>query len=506
MRKTALIILDGWGHGKKNDSNAIYRAKTPFIDSLYNKYPNNELTTHGEMVGLPKGQMGNSEVGHMNIGAGRIVNQDLQRINKDIKDGLFQTNPTLLEAIEKAKKENKPIHIIGLMSDGGIHSHINHLYNICDLTIKHNIKQVFIHGFTDGRDTDPKSGMVFIKSTIEKYQNTNIKLASITGRYYAMDRDKRWERIALAYQALIEGKGKKTTNILSEIYNSYSNDITDEFIKPIIQIDKQGRPIGTIQEGDIVICFNFRKDRCRQITSVLTQKDEPQYEMRKMQLSYYTMSNYDKSFGGINVIYNKDILYNTIGEVIANTGLTQLRIAETEKYPHVTYFFSGGKEEPFEKEKRVLINSPKVSTYDLKPSMSANEVTKACIEEINNNQPDFICLNYANPDMVGHTGDIQAVIQALETIDLNTQKLVQNCIKKDYTIIIIADHGNAEYMINDDGTPNTAHTQNKVPIFLINSHYKNISTGKLADVAPTLLKIMNINIPSEMDGKILISD
>ncbi len=505
MRKTALIILDGWGHGKKNDSNAIYRAKTPFIDSLYNKYPNNELTTHGEMVGLPKGQMGNSEVGHMNIGAGRIVNQDLQRINKDIKDGLFQTNPTLLEAIEKAKKENKPIHIIGLISDGGIHSHINHLYNICDLTIKHNIKQVFIHGFTDGRDTDPKSGINFIKSTIEKYQNTNIKLASITGRYYAMDRDKRWERIALAYQALIEGKGKKTTNILSEIYNSYSNDITDEFIKPIIQIDKQG-PIGTIQEGDIVICFNFRKDRCRQITSVLTQKDEPQYEMRKMQLSYYTMSNYDKSFGGINIIYNKDILYNTIGEVIANTGLTQLRIAETEKYPHVTYFFSGGKEEPFEKEKRVLINSPKVSTYDLKPSMSANEVTKACIEEINNNQPDFICLNYANPDMVGHTGDIQAVIQALETIDFNTQKLVQNCIEKDYTIIIIADHGNAEYMINDDGTPNTAHTQNKVPIFLINSHYKNISTCKLADVAPTLLKIMNINIPSEMDGRILISD
>ncbi len=505
MRKTALIILDGWGHGKKNDSNAIYRAKTPFIDSLYNKYPNNELTTHGEMVGLPKGQMGNSEVGHMNIGAGRIVNQDLQRINKEIKDGLFQTNPTLLKAIEKAKKENKPIHIIGLISDGGIHSHINHLYNICDLTIKHNIKQVFIHGFTDGRDTDPKSGIDFIKSTIEKYQNTNIKLASITGRYYAMDRDKRWERIALAYQALIEGKGKKTTNILSEIYNSYSNDITDEFIKPIIQIDKQG-PIGTIQEGDIVICFNFRKDRCRQITSVLTQKDEPQYEMRKMQLSYYTMSNYDKSFGGINIIYNKDILYNTIGEVIANTGLTQLRIAETEKYPHVTYFFSGGKEKPFKNEKRVLINSPKVATYDLLPAMSSKEVTKACIDEINKHKPDFVCLNYANPDMVGHTGDIQAVTHALEIIDSNVENLIKHYIKNDYTIVMIADHGNAEYMINEDGSPNTAHTLNKVPIFLINSIYSKISKGKLADVAPTLLKIMNIDIPDDMTGKVLVND
>ena len=504
MRKTALIILDGWGHGKKEDSNAIYRAKTPFIDSLYNKYPNNELTTHGEMVGLPKGQMGNSEVGHMNIGAGRIVNQDLQRINKDIKDGLFQTNPTLLKAIEKAKKENKPIHIIGLMSDGGIHSHINHLYNICDLTIKHKIKQVFIHGFTDGRDTDPKSGIEFVKSIIEKYQNTNIKLASITGRYYAMDRDNRWKRIALAQKALTEGEGEKTTDFLSKIQKSYNNNITDEFIKPIIQVDEQG-PISTIQEGDIVICFNFRKDRCRQITSVLTQTDKLKYNMKKMELSYYTMTNYDKSFKKVNVLYNKNILYNTIGEVIANKGLTQLRIAETEKYPHVTYFFSGGKEEPFEKEKRVLINSPKVATYDLKPSMSANEVTKACIKEINNNKPDFICLNYANPDMVGHTGDTQAVIHALETIDVNTQELVQSCIEKNYTIIIIADHGNAEYMINPDGTPNTAHTQNKVPIFLINSNYKNISSGKLADVAPTLLKIMNINIPSEMNGNVLVT-
>ena len=505
MKKTALIILDGWGHGKKTDSNAIYRAKTPFIDSLYNKYPNSELTTHGEQVGLPKDQMGNSEVGHINIGAGRIVNQDLLRINKDIKEGLFQTNPTLLKAIENSKKYKKPIHIIGLISDGGIHSHINHLYNMCDLAIENEVDKVFIHGFTDGRDTDPKSGIEFTSSIIEKYQNTNIKLASITGRYYAMDRDNRWKRTALAHQALTEGKGKETNDLLSEIKKSYNNNVTDEFIKPIIQVGDQG-PIGIIKEDDIVICFNFRKDRCRQITSVLTQKNEREYDMIKMKLSYYTMTNYDKSFEGINIIYNKDVLHNTIGEVIANKGLTQLRIAETEKYPHVTYFFSGGKEEPFKNEKRILINSPKVATYDLKPSMSANEVTTACIEAINNNQPDFICLNYANPDMVGHTGDIQSVIQALEIIDKNTHKLVNNCIEKDYTIIIIADHGNAEYMINDNGTPNTAHTKNKVPIFLINSHYKNMSAGKLADVAPTLLKIMNINIPSEMDGEILVND
>jgi len=504
MRKTALVILDGWGHGKKTNSNAIFRAKTPFIDNLYNKYPNNELITHGEKVGLPKNQMGNSEVGHMNIGAGRIVNQDLLRINKDIKEGSFQTNNTLLKAIEDAKKYKKAIHIIGLISDGGIHSHINHLHTICDLTIKHSLDKVFIHGFTDGRDTDPKSGLEFTSSIIKKYAKTNVKLASITGRYYAMDRDNRWERIALAYMAITNGKGLQTNDILKDIQKSYNNNITDEFIKPIIKVNEQG-PIGTIEENDIVICFNFRKDRCRQITSVLTQKDKLKYDLKKMNLSYYTMTNYDKSFNDINILYNKDILENTIGEVISKKGLTQLRIAETEKYPHVTYFFSGGKEETFEKEKRILISSPKVATYDLKPSMSANEVTKACIEEINNNQPDFICLNYANPDMVGHTGDIQAVINALEIIDQNTQSLVHSCVEKGYTIIIIADHGNAEYMINPDESPNTAHTKNKVPIFLINSDYTNISNGKLADVAPTILKIMNIEVPIEMNGKILVS-
>ena len=505
MKKTALIILDGWGHGENNDSNAIYKANTPFIDSLYKKFPNSELITHGEMVGLPKDQMGNSEVGHMNIGAGRIVNQDLLRINKDIKKGDFKTNPTLLEAIDNAKKNNKTIHIVGLISDGGIHSHINHLYNICDLIIKHNVEKVFIHGFTDGRDTDPKSGLKFVKSILEKYQNTNVKLASISGRYYAMDRDNRWERTALAYHALTNGKGKQTDDILNEIKESYNNNITDEFIKPIIKVDRHG-PIGKIEDNDIVICFNFRKDRCRQITSVLTQKNKPKYGMDKMQLSYYTMTNYDKSFKEINILYNKDVINNTLGEVISNKGLSQLRIAETEKYPHVTYFFSGGKEKPFKNEKRVLINSPKVATYDLLPAMSSKEVTKACIDEINKNKPDFVCLNYANPDMVGHTGDIQAVTQALEIIDSNVENLINHYIKNDYTIVMIADHGNAEYMINEDGSPNTAHTLNKVPIFLINSNYSKISKGKLADVAPTLLKIMNIDIPDDMTGKVLVND
>ncbi|MBG39630.1 MAG: phosphoglycerate mutase (2,3-diphosphoglycerate-independent) [Flavobacteriales bacterium] len=505
MKKTALIILDGWGHGENNDSNAIYRANTPFIDSLYKKFPNSELITHGEMVGLPKDQMGNSEVGHMNIGAGRIVNQDLLRINKDIKKGDFKTNPTLLEAIDNAKKNNKTIHIAGLISDGGIHSHINHLYNICDLIIKHNVEKVFIHGFTDGRDTDPKSGLKFVKSIQEKYQNTNVKLASISGRYYAMDRDNRWKRTALAYHALTNGKGKQTDDILNEIKESYNNNITDEFIKPIIKVDRHG-PIGKIEDNDIVICFNFRKDRCRQITSVLTQKNKPKYGMDKMQLSYYTMTNYDKSFKEINILYNKDVINNTLGEVISNKGLSQLRIAETEKYPHVTYFFSGGKEKPFKNEKRVLINSPKVATYDLLPAMSSKEVTKACIDEINKHKPDFVCLNYANPDMVGHTGDIQAVTQALEIIDSNVENLINHYIKNDYSIVMIADHGNAEYMINEDGSPNTAHTLNKVPIFLINSNYSKISKGKLADVAPTLLKIMNIDIPDDMTGKVLVND
>ena len=489
---TVLLILDGFGHSNDEEYNAIAKAKTPNWDSLNKEYPNTLINASESYVGLPSGQMGNSEVGHLNIGAGRVIHQDIERINLSIKSKELYSNPILNENFQSTKNNNKTLHIFGLVSDGGVHSHIDHFNAIILLAKQNNLKKVFIHAFLDGRDTPPKSAEKYI-SIIEKFckKNDTGELVSLCGRFFAMDRDNRWERTALAYHALTKGEGMQTTNIFNKIKKSYNNNITDEFIKPIIQHDKQG-PIGKIQDNDIVICFNYRKDRCRQITSVLTQKNVLKYEMKKMQLSYYTMTNYDNSFQKINTIYSKDVLNNTLGEVIANNGLTQLRIAETEKYPHVTYFFSGGKEELFKNEKRVLINSPKVATYDLMPSMSSQKVTKACINEMNKYNHDFICLNYANPDMVGHTGDVNAVIEALEVIDSNVEKLVENCIKNDYTIIIIADHGNAEYMINKDGSPNTAHTLNKVPIFLINSDYNNISEGKLADVAPTLLKIMNI--------------
>ncbi len=502
MKKVALIILDGWGHGHNNESNAITQAKTPFIDSLYNTSINNELITHGLDVGLPEGQMGNSEVGHMNIGAGRIVFQDLVKINQTIKEKEFEKNITLLEAFKNTKEYNKTFHVMGLLSDGGIHSHINHLYEICDLGIKYGLKNILIHGFTDGRDTDPKSGIKYISELEKKYKNTIVKLASVTGRYYAMDRDKRWERTAIAYNALTQGKGELSNNICQTIENNYHNDVTDEFLKPIINTNDQ-KPIGVIKNGDVVLCFNFRKDRCRQISSTLTQEDFPENNMKKFDLSYYTMTNYDKTFKNINVLFEKEILHNTLGEVISKKGFSQLRIAETEKYPHVTYFFSGGKESKFQKENRVLVPSPKVATYDLKPEMSAKELTLACIQEIQSNKPDFICLNFANPDMVGHTGDFQAVIKAIETIDECTNNLVKKM--DDYSIMIIADHGNAEYMLNNDNSPNTAHTTNKVPVFLINSNYKKINSGKLADIAPTILSIMNIEKPKEMTGNNLLT-
>ena len=502
MKKVALIILDGWGHGKNNESNAISKANTPFIDSLYSTSINNELTTHGLDVGLPKGQMGNSEVGHMNIGAGRVVYQDLVKINQEIENKKFEKNKILIKALSSAKKNKKTFHVIGLISDGGVHSHINHLYEICDLGIKVGIEKILIHGFTDGRDTDPKSGIKYISQLQKKYKKTAVKIASITGRYYAMDRDKRWERTAIAYNALTQGKGKLTQNICKEIEYNYNNNVTDEFLKPIINT-KDNLPIGTIKSGDIVLCFNFRKDRCRQISSVLTQKNFPVNNMKKINLGYYTMTNYDNSFKNIQVLFRKETLQNTLGEIISKKGLSQLRIAETEKYPHVTYFFSGGKESPFEKENRILVPSPKVATYDLKPEMSAKELTLSCIKEINNNNPDFICLNFANPDMVGHTGDFQAVKKALETVDKCTKNLVKNMNK--YTIMIIADHGNAEHMLNNNKSPNTAHTTNKVPVFLINSIYKKIKSGKLADVAPTILKIMNIEKPKKMTGISLLT-
>ncbi len=501
MKKVALIILDGWGHGKQNNSNAIFKANTPFIDNLYETVPHNELRTDGLKVGLPDGQMGNSEVGHMNIGGGRVVYQDLVKINNDIETGDFNENTQLNQALEKAKTKKCGFHIMGLASDGGIHSHINHLYAICDLAIRKGLENIFIHAFTDGRDTDPKSGVTYISNLTKRYKNTSVQLASIMGRYYAMDRDNRWERTAIAYNGLTLGKGIESSNLIEEIQDSYKNGITDEFLKPIINIENNN-PVGLIKENDVVLCFNFRKDRCRQITSALTQKDILKENIKRINLNYYTMTKYDNNFKNISVLFDKEILTNTLGEIIAKQGRSQLRIAETEKYPHVTYFFSGGKETTFKNEHRVLIPSPKVSTYDLQPEMSAKKITESCIAQIKSTKPDFICLNFANPDMVGHTGDFNAVITALETIDNCTNKLINHM--DDYTILIIADHGNAEYMINKDGSPNTAHTTNKVPIFLVNSNYQSISSGKLADIAPTILTLMNIEKPKEMTGNSLL--
>ena len=503
MKKTALIVLDGWGHGNQSSENAIFNAKTPFVDSLYKNYLNSELFTHGEHVGLPKGQMGNSEVGHLNIGAGRVVNQDLAKIDKDIKNGEIKTNPNLLEAIKKAK--NKPIHIMGLFSDGGIHSHISHLKALCSIISKSKVSHIYIHAFTDGRDTDPYSGKEYIKEFLEFIKDKNISIATVIGRYYSMDRDKRWERTASAYHMLVNGIGTKTSNLIESIERSYKNNISDEFILPLIQSDSNNQPIATIKENDVVICFNFRSDRCRQIVNALTQIDIPQYRINSLNIDLYTMTNYDETLKDVKVLYEKQNLKNTLGEVISKNGLTQLRIAETEKYPHVTFFFSGGREDKFDNEYRVLIESPKVATYDLMPEMSAQEVTNAYIKEIQTNQPDLICLNYANPDMVGHTGNYKAVTKALEKVDSCLKKIVKKSLNEDYAMVIIADHGNAEIMNNIDGSPNTAHTTNKVPCFILNSNFNTISDGRLCDVAPTILKIMGIKPPNDMSGISLVN-
>tara|TARA_B100001142_G_scaffold330368_1_gene398644 strand:- start:6520 stop:8037 length:1518 start_codon:yes stop_codon:yes gene_type:complete len=505
MTKTALIILDGWGHGKKTPSNAIFNAKTPNIDKLYESSLNTELRTDGEHVGLPKGQMGNSEVGHLNLGAGRVVYQDLARINNDIKNNSFAKNKKLLEAIEKAKKKNKPIHIMGLLSDGGIHSHSSHLKEMCNIILDNGVRHIYIHAFTDGRDCDPKSGKNHVNDFLEYAKNKNVSIASLVGRYYAMDRDKRWERTASAYKMLTHGQGHKTNSIISSIETSYNNMITDEFIQPIIGVDENNKPIAQLKNNDIAICFNFRSDRCRQLVAALTQVNIPQYNIESLDIDLYTMTCYDETFTDINILYPKVNISNTIGEVISKHGLTQLRIAETEKYPHVTFFFSGGREKEFIGESRVLIPSPKVATYDLEPQMSAHKITESYVQKIKNKKPDFICLNYANPDMVGHTGDIQAVIKALETVDDCIDMIIKENTKLGYVTIILADHGNAEYMINKDGSPNTAHTTNNVPCFIINSKYKNISTGKLCDIAPTILNIMNLDIPDEMTGEMIVS-
>lgn len=502
-KRIALIILDGWGYGNKTKSDAIYNAKTPFFDNCLVKHPNATLKTFGGNVGLPDGQMGNSEVGHLNIGAGRVVYQDFAKINKAVKNKTIDNNPTLLQTFKYAKTNKVNIHFIGLVSDGGIHSHQNHLYHLCNLANKNGLTS-FVHAFTDGRDCDPKSGLGFIKTLENKIEGTSCKLASVIGRYYAMDRDNRWERIKLAYDLMVNGIGEKSDNLTESILNSYKNDVTDEFIKPIIKIDENGSPITTIQKDDVVICFNFRTDRCREITIALTQKDMHEQNMHTLPLRYVTMTNYDKTFKNVHVIYDKDNLINTLGEVLANNNKTQVRIAETEKYPHVTFFFSGGREEPFKGEKRILVNSPKVPTYDMQPEMSAEEVTTKIIEEIKTNQPNFICLNFANPDMVGHTGVYEAIVKAAEKVDSCTEKIVTYGLEHDYSFIIIADHGNADYAINDDGTPNTAHSKNLVPCILIDKDYNNIKDGKLGDVAPTILKLMDIEKPKEMDGVSLV--
>ena len=504
-RKIILLIMDGWGLGKVASSDAIQHAETSFINSLYLEYPNSTLETCGEAVGLPEGQMGNSEVGHLNLGAGRIVYQELERINVAIKDGSFSKNKILLEAIKYAKENKKALHLAGLVSDGGVHSHINHLKAIIDVCGNNNFENFFIHAFTDGRDCDPRSGLGFINELTSHLANTRGKIATVSGRYFAMDRDKRWNRVKLAYDVLVNGKGAMSENAVEAIKHSYKENITDEFIAPTVITDKNGQPLGLINEGDAVICFNFRTDRCREITKVLTQQDMPEYEMKKLTLHYTTMTVYDKTFQNVYSIFDNANISNTLGEILEKHHLKQIRIAETEKYPHVTFFFSGGREVPFDGEKRIMIASPKVATYDLRPEMSAYEVTDALIPEIKNKTADFICLNYANVDMVGHTGVWEAAIKAVETVDKCVKNIVTAGLENGYTIFLTADHGNSDYMINENGTPNTAHTLNSVPIFIIDKNWKgSIKPGKLADIAPTILTMMKLPIPEEMTGKILI--
>ncbi|MGB1216381.1 MAG: 2,3-bisphosphoglycerate-independent phosphoglycerate mutase, partial [Saprospiraceae bacterium] len=501
-KKCLLAILDGWGHGTNPEVSAIAKAKTPFMDSLYKKYPNSELVTFGEQVGLPRGQMGNSEVGHLNIGAGRIVYQELLRINNAIEDGSFFENKTLLDALAYAKENNKPVHLLGLVSDGGVHSHINHLKALCDLAEKQGIEKTYIHAFMDGRDTSPHGGKDYLKDVLQHIEGTNTSLASVIGRYYAMDRDKRWERVKLAFDLLVFGKGKTSTDILTTIRESYDNGKTDEFLEAISVKGKDGKTT-EIEEGDVVIFYNFRTDRPRQLTQVLTQEDMLEMGMKALDLKFVTMTRYHEDFKGIDIVFQKENLAETLGETLAKAGKTQVRIAETEKYPHVTFFFNGGREEPFQGESRIMAASPKVATYDLQPEMSALEITDKICNSIENDSPDFICLNYANTDMVGHTGVFDAAIKAAETVDSCVERLIKTAQEKDYECIIIADHGNSDFMINADGSPHTAHTTNLVPCIHIHNRKEKTSlkNGKLADVAPTILKIMNVEQPKGMTGE-----
>ncbi len=499
------MILDGWGIGTKDEVSAIIAAKTPFMDRVSSTYATSTLEASGLAVGLPEGQMGNSEVGHMNLGAGRVVYQDLVKVNRAVEDGSIAENETLKAAFSKAVSDQKPFHLMGLLSDGGVHSHINHLKGLVKAASEAGVKDIFVHAFTDGRDTDPKGGLNYLadlQATLDQYGG---KIASVTGRYYAMDRDNRWPRVKLAYDAMVKGIGLTTEDISAAVQSSYDQDVTDEFIKPIIHVDEQQRPVGVISEGDVVMCFNFRTDRGRQITQALTQRDFPEEDMKKMSLHYLTMTNYDDTFKGVHVVYGKDNLTQTLGETLAAQGKKQIRIAETEKYPHVTFFFSGGREDEFEGEKRLLCPSPKVATYDLQPEMSAGDIRDSIIPELEKGEVDFVCLNFANPDMVGHTGVFEAAVKACETVDTCANQVVDVALANGYSTIIIADHGNSDIMINEDGTPNTAHTTNLVPFVLVDDTYKgSLQPGKLGDIAPTILKLMGLNIPEEMSGNVLV--
>lgn len=503
-KKVILMILDGWGKSPDPKVSAIDNADTPFIDSLYENYPNASLRTDGLHVGLPEGQMGNSEVGHMNLGAGRIVYQDLAKINLAVQNKTLSKEPVLIEAFKYAKANNKPIHFLGLLSDGGVHSHINHLFGLIDAAEAYGVQNSYVHAFTDGRDVDPKSGFGFITSLENHIQKTNTKLATVTGRYYAMDRDKRWERVKLAYDALVNGIGKHSHNATESMEESYNQDITDEFIKPIIMVDDNSDPVAKIKNGDVVIFFNFRTDRGRQLTEALTQNDFHEQNMHKLDLYYVTLTNYDESFKGIKVVFEKDNLTETLGEVLEKHGKKQIRIAETEKYPHVTFFFSGGRETPFKGETRILRNSPKVATYDLKPEMSAYELRDALVPELKKGEVDFVCLNFANGDMVGHTGVMEAAIKACEAVDACVKDVITTALENNYSTILIADHGNCETMINPDGSPNTAHTTNPVPIILIDKDKLAVKDGVLGDIAPTILKLMGIEQPKAMTQKSLV--
>ena len=498
--------MDGLGYGRNDNSNAVLAANTPFLDHLLATYPHSRLEASGEAVGLPAGQMGNSEVGHMNLGAGRIVYQELGRINKAAQDGEFLTNSVIQDALHYAKSNGKKVHYIGLLSDGGVHAHIDHLKALCDTAKEAGLvkEQVCIHAFLDGRDTDPNGALQYVKE-LEAYLSQSIgTIASAVGRYYAMDRDNRWERVKVAYDLLTQGVGSPSMDLTLTIQQSYTDGVTDEFVKPIVMVDAAGQPRGTIQEGDVVFCYNFRTDRGREITIALTQAAFPDYGMKPLDLYYVTMTSYDDTFKNVRVVFQKDNLQNTLGEVLSSLDKTQVRIAETEKYPHVTFFFSGGRETEFNGENRILIPSPKVATYDLQPEMSAFEIADAICKNMETAGPDFICLNFANPDMVGHTGVFDAVVKAVETVDQCTRKVVETGLANGYSFIILADHGNSEFMVNEDGSVNTAHTTNLVPCILIDKRYQYIKDGKLGDIAPTVLRLLGLQIPSEMTGNVLV--